>query len=231
MKSVIAIGDVHGCFNTLMKLIEQFPKDVPLAFCGDLQDRGPRSMQVIDFVKNNNHACAKGNHEDLMVRADYEYETSALWSMNGGDNTLVSYLKEDGKLDRDKLAEHRKWMKDLPLYIEFKDAKNDKGKYLVVSHSSIGKVWKWNEEKRKDHHDQFENVVMWGRLPPESAKGIYNIFGHTPHPVMDIRIKSFYANVDTGCCYGSEQHKLQGYGVLTALQFPEMKIFQQENID
>jgi serine/threonine protein phosphatase 1 len=150
--------------------------------------------------------------------------------MNGGDTTLASYVI-DGKKDMEKLAAHRKWMKDLPLYIEFKDTKNDKGNYLVISHSSVGKVWQWSEEKKKMQHQYVESIVMWGRSPPEFAAGIYNVFGHTPHSVQDLRIKSFYANIDTGCCFNSETHKLQGYGVLTALQFPEMTIFQQENVD
>lgn len=106
-----------------------------------------------------------------------------------------------------------------------------KSRNLVVSHSSIGKVWDWNEEKRNNQSKQFENVVMWEEVLLNWLKGIYNIIGHTPHPIFDLRIKSFYANIDTGACFNSEEHKLQGYGVLTALQYPEMTIYQQENID
>lgn len=231
MKSIIIITDLHGCYLTMLKLIEQFPKDVPIVCCGDIIDRGSRSMQVVDYMIDNNIPTVKGNHEDLMVRANDDLYTANIWQSNGGDVTLDSYCTEDGNYDNNKLAEHRKWMEKLPLFLEFKDVKNDKGDYLVISHSSISKVWNWSEDKRLAQKDHFESVVMWGRSPPEPIKGVYSVFGHTPHPISDIRIKSFYANIDTGGCFNSQVHRDQGYGVLTALQFPSMKVFQQENID
>ena len=47
------------------------------------------------------------------------------------------------------------------------------------------------------------------------------------------KITKIYANIDTGGCFAKEivANGLEGYGVLTALQFPEMKVFQQKNID
>ena len=68
---------------------------------------------------------------------------------------------------------------------------------------------------------------MWGR--PNHIRpitGIFNVFGHTPIK-NGPRIKSCYANIDTGCCY----KKYPGLGVLTALQFPGMIVYSQENID
>lgn len=227
---MIIITDIHGCYKTMRALLKKCPKD-DIVVCGDLVDRGPRSMQVVEYIKKNKIPCVKGNHEDLMVRSLSSPDSDQIWGMNGGQQTIDSYHRKDGTLNKKKLQEHRLWMDNLPLYIEFKDVKNDKGDYLVISHSSIGKIWQWSEEKKKQQAQYVESIVMWGRSPPEFAGGIYNVFGHTPHPVNDIRIKSFYANIDTGACFSSEQHKEQGYGVLTALQFPSMKIFQQENID
>lgn len=37
------IGDVHGCFATLMVLISKLPKGVEIIFVDDLIDRGPDS--------------------------------------------------------------------------------------------------------------------------------------------------------------------------------------------
>ena len=42
------IGDVHGCYNTLMELIAKLPKDAKLCFVGDLIDRGPNSKDVVE---------------------------------------------------------------------------------------------------------------------------------------------------------------------------------------
>ena len=225
---MIIITDIHGCYKTMRALLKKCPKD-DIVVCGDLVDRGPRSMQVVEYIKKNKIPCVKGNHEDMMVRAT-NFSDEMVWMNNGGAETLESYRK-NGILNEKRLKEHRLWMDNLPIYLEFKDVKNDKGDYLVISHSSVGKIWQWSEEKKVQQEQYVESIVMWGRSPPEFAAGIYNVFGHTPHPVMDIRIKSFYANIDTGACFGSEKHKEEGYGVLTALQFPSMEIFQQENVD
>ncbi len=44
-KQVYIIGDVHGCYTTLMQLIEQLPNKEKshLIFVGDLIDRGKDS--------------------------------------------------------------------------------------------------------------------------------------------------------------------------------------------
>lgn len=55
-------------------------------------------------------------------------------------------------------------------------------------------------------------------------------FEHTPQD-KGPRIKVPFANLDTGCCYGKREHREAGYGVLTALMYPEMVVYQQENID
>ena len=55
------IGDVHGCLDELKQLFEalgyQFEKGIPIhpegripVFLGDITDRGPSSMEAIDFV-------------------------------------------------------------------------------------------------------------------------------------------------------------------------------------
>jgi len=47
--SVYIIGDVHGCYTTLMQLIEQLPNKEKshLIFVGDLIDRGKDSARVV----------------------------------------------------------------------------------------------------------------------------------------------------------------------------------------
>lgn len=218
------IGDVHGCYKTLMALVDKLPKDARLCFVGDLIDRGPNSKDVIEFVKNNNHLCVKGNHEDMMY--DYTppgpYGETSQWLSNGGITTLQNY--ED---DYDLLQKHLAWIGELPIYIEFPILKinKDKERYLVVSHSSIARVWK-NRDIISEH--KLEDHILWNRdiargtLP--SSNEIYNIFGHTvdKKPI----VKKFFACIDTGCVYNQK-----GYGNLTAIHFPSLEVIQQENIE
>ena len=41
------IGDVHGEYDTLMRLVSKIPSEAKLIFVGDLIDRGSQSVEVI----------------------------------------------------------------------------------------------------------------------------------------------------------------------------------------
>ena len=56
MKPIYLIGDVHGCYKTMIALIEKLPKDAEICFLGDLIDRGQNSASVIQYVIDNNHS-------------------------------------------------------------------------------------------------------------------------------------------------------------------------------
>lgn len=111
------IGDVHGQFDALMLLVEKIdlqPKD-QLFFLGDLIDRGPKSAEVVEWVKANNFPCIKGNHEIMCLDAYGSPDSPGIWQgwlVNGGARTLQSY-GEEGMSD-----EHLAWMWDLPLYLD-----------------------------------------------------------------------------------------------------------------
>ena len=60
-----AIGDVHGCFDTLEKLLQQIPNESRLIFIGDIINRGPKSLETIRTVMRmgDRAECLLGNHE------------------------------------------------------------------------------------------------------------------------------------------------------------------------
>ena len=70
MEQIYIISDVHGCYKTLLALIEQFPnkQNSKIVFVGNLIDRGINSFEVIKFVKNNNYACVMGSHEKALLQ-------------------------------------------------------------------------------------------------------------------------------------------------------------------
>ena len=74
-----AIGDVHGLADELRTLIHQLgygtdfshPDGRKLCFLGDLVDRGPQSLEVLDIVMEaiaHGHYCILGNHDKNLVR-------------------------------------------------------------------------------------------------------------------------------------------------------------------
>lgn len=212
---MIIITDVHGCFDTLQALLKKLPQD-EIVLAGDLVDRGPKSAQVIQWAIDNNIKCVKGNHEAMMQNGD---EDENWIGYNGGKETMLSYDT------REKFKEHCEWLKSLPTYLKFEDIKNEDGRYLLVTHSGLYKIADQCKLDTALNKLTKNGDIYWHRDPIHDYKEVYQVFGHTPQP-NGPRIEKHFANLDTGCVFKREK-----YGVLTAMQFPSMQIFTQENID
>ncbi|HLD91589.1 MAG TPA: metallophosphoesterase [Patescibacteria group bacterium] len=234
---MIIIGDVHGCLETLKSLLDKIPqseKDKGVCFVGDLIDRGPNSRGVVEFVRLSGYQCVMGNHEQMMID---EYKVlnnhshkialslyGNVWLLNGGVETLRSYQTNDS-VDSDAVSSDIKWMERLPTYLEFKSVVGE-GRHLVVSHSHIINCWHGIQANNGEVGTKYKNVILWDRPYNLRYVGdIFSVIGHTPN--SQPKIKKTYANIDTGCVFSKEK----SLGHLTALQFPEMIIYQQENID
>lgn len=104
-----AIGDVQGCYDELMRLLEQIdfdPAKDKLWFAGDLVNRGPHSLEVLRFVKGlgKRAITVLGNH-DLHLLAISEGNIRH----KSKDHTLDSILQAK---DRDELL---LWLRHQPL--------------------------------------------------------------------------------------------------------------------
>ncbi|CEJ47977.1 metallophosphoesterase family protein [Umezakia ovalisporum] len=114
----IIIGDVHGHYEGLMRLMDLIApaSDDQVYFLGDLIDRGPKSSQVIDFVKNNNYPCLLGNHEQMLlsILSGDNISTQAMqaWLYGGGQATIASYKNAHVP------KEHLDWLRTLPTYLD-----------------------------------------------------------------------------------------------------------------
>lgn len=117
----IVIGDVHGHYQGLMTLLEAIAlgSEDQLYFLGDLIDRGPQSAQVVNFVKENNHPCLLGNHEQMLLNilTNGGATSSAMqsWLYSGGQATIASY--QEATIP----DEHLDWFRQLPLYLDLGD--------------------------------------------------------------------------------------------------------------
>lgn len=122
------VGDLHGCFDLLDRLLDfvQFdPACDRLFSVGDLVDRGPDSLRSLEFLESPWFHAVKGNHETLLLdffepylasgMMDYwdEVAGSGLW-LNGGEWVGACYLPDEARMTEsfDRLLEQ---LRDLPL--------------------------------------------------------------------------------------------------------------------
>lgn len=97
---LLAIGDIHGCLtalDTLLALVKVKPLD-QVVFVGDYIDRGPNSKGVLDRLITlritGQVTCLRGNHEQMMLAAQLDYDNMRFWLACGGTEAMESYLGE-----------------------------------------------------------------------------------------------------------------------------------------
>ena len=170
MARTIIVGDIHGCYKELKKLLKKvsFHEDEDwLISLGDLMDRGRQSYEVFDFFRrrkiNMKERCViiRGNHEQIMLNCAEDKQMLPLWNKKGGSDTIRSF-----KQHHDRVKAHVGWFKaNTQLYFEA-------GQYQCV-HAGIEK------EKVSDND---EETLLWDRtaLTMNRYQGKLTIIGHTP---------------------------------------------------
>lgn len=218
-KQYIAIGDIHGCYNSLLALLKKldvYPEAI-LIFIGDYIDRGPKSMQVVDFLIEYSKQCEcifiRGNHEQMLLDAVNENDSS-LWIRNGGETTLQSYNLLNGDLSFSE--SHLDFYMNTKLFFETETH------FFVHAGVPFDITLKESVADPKHYH-----TFLWGRDHINAFETPWEktiVFGHTPMPNPIRRPKML--GIDTGCVY----NKL-GYGKLTAVVLPEETFIQQVSLD
>jgi serine/threonine protein phosphatase 1 len=215
----IAIGDIHGCYQSLEALLKKLEDytDRQFIFIGDYIDRGPDSKKVVERLMELQQQKAdcvflRGNHEQMLLDAFNKGEFK-LWVTNGGKMTLNSYgVGRFGSLPK----HHLEFYNQTKFYYDTDD-------YFFV-HAGLSAA-KTIEESLRDE-EEIEGF-LWERSHLNAFETPWEkkvIFGHTPRP-QPIR-KNGMIGIDTGCVF-----KRMGYGKLTAVKLPEEEFIQQICLD
>lgn len=217
------IGDIHGCYEELVELLEKLeykvegdqvtpPANRKAVFLGDLTDRGPNSVGVLKLVMNmvsQGYAyCCPGNHDHKLQRA---LRGNKVKIAHGLDLTLKELESES-----DDFKEAVKdFIRGLPSHYVFNNGD------LVVAHAGLKE-----EHHNRDGGGVFDFAIFGEVLGmDEDGKPIRGnwaadyrgkatvVYGHTV--VAEPEWQNQTINIDTGCAFGGE---------LTALQYPERRL-------
>lgn len=225
---VDVIGDVHGCFEELIELVEKLgyvksesglyihPDERLLAFVGDLTDRGPENFKCLSFALehvNRGYAVwCQGNHDNKLYRW---LKGNPVKVGNGLASTVseLEHLPETEKLRLSKLIEN------LPLYVDLDDGK------LRICHAAAppknagrGKtksVLLYGHTTGKRNEEGFPERLNWVPAYNQTATEDtpYVVYGHVTH--AEPYVTEHACCIDTACFTGNK---------LSAFRWPEREV-------
>ncbi len=200
-RDLLIVGDIHGCFDELKDLMDTNYIDnenTCVLFVGDLVNKGPKSPEVVEYVKRNGWYSVRGNHDEISMKEKIclkkgiEPAPKVKW---------VANLPEES-LD---------WLLDLPYAIHVPS------RMIIVAHAGLlpgtalenqtpdaflhircvkwnGLDWEWIRKYLVE-----DGYKLWGEVW-SGPEHIY--FGHDARRFFQ---KYKYATgLDTACVYGKE---------------------------
>lgn len=131
--AIYAIGDVQGCFDELLRLLDfiAFNENTDqLWFAGDLVNRGPKSLETLRFVKGLGDAATTvlGNHDMHLLAA------SCTQKIAQKKDSLTQVLEAP---DRDELID---WLRHRPLFHYNDD--------FCLVHAGLPPQWDFKKTKK-----------------------------------------------------------------------------------
>jgi serine/threonine protein phosphatase 1 len=219
---ILAISDIHGChdeFNALLREVNYNPEEDKLILLGDYVDRGFKSKEVVEQVKNLveewNIIALRGNHDQMFLDAMFKNEDE-LWLNNGGFQTVESYVGSDWfengfnpneyfkakEFIHNHYSHHLKFLKTLKVYHETDNH--------IFVHAGLHPLYS------DDWKNQPTENFLWIRnvfLNNKTNLDKTVIHGHTPnlylHETEDIYFGDGKIGIDGGCCFGYQLNALE----------------------
>lgn len=206
MARTIVIGDLHGCYEEALELLDRvgLTSDDRVIFAGDLIDRGPFPRECVELAMQ--HESILGNHEEKHLQQR---------------RRKLEDLSPDHARTRSLLGnEHLDWFMKLPKVLWLPEH----GAAVVHAGAYPGVPLKDQDPYHLLHIQNIrepERKSWWPSKAPEDSSFWANawrgpervIFGHT---VLDNPYVGEHAvGIDSGCAHG---------GALTAVVLPSWEV-------
>jgi len=227
-RRLIVVGDVHGCLDELKDLLTacdySSSEGDKVLLVGDLVNKGPLSLETVQYARENGILSIRGNHDDFAL-------CLALNLVPSEDRSpSLAYID---KFSRDDIE----WMQELPYSVHIPAwnsliihaglvpgvslqqqkpvdmvtirnlVSGDDHQLEGTSRNDVGEPWTslWNGD----------GLPILTGLNPQADQPLHIIYGHDAR--RGLQQLPFSTGVDTGCAYGKQ---------LTALILPERRIVQ-----
>lgn len=196
---LIAIGDIHGCFEELVELLGRVaPRaDDTVVSVGDVVQKGPAAARCLDLWRDRGYLAVKGNNEIKLLDSA---------------RPLLRFLARENR-DVLKRGDLLKYIDSWPLVIDFPDAGVTAvhGGFLPQMSVSREDV---ERERELVHHLRWirKKDGEWRYVPKEKRRkddvlwaekwrgDRFVVYGHTP--LREPRFDKRALGLDTGCVYG-----------------------------
>jgi len=182
----LIVGDIHGCFTKLgaaLRAVGFNPDEGDRLFSvGDLVDRGPESIEAMNFLTCDFVHAVAGNHEDMAVRWPNGHMDAGNYAANGGGWMMA--------LDRETQREVAAALSALPVAIELE---TEHGGLVGIVHAGCP-FYMWQDftraledtEMSNERRDRLLSEAQWSRtrisnLDESRIAGVRAVVvGHTP---------------------------------------------------
>lgn len=220
----IAVSDIHGCFYSFKKLLEEkvsLKERDTLYLLGDYINKGPHSKKVLDYLMDLRQAgyelrLLRGNHEqELLNLLDGKSGLDGLMS-KGGQTLLRSFeVKHPQEIPSDYIT----FIRSMQYFFELPDF------YLVHAGFDFSKENPFHESETLLNIRGYE-------VDLKKTNNRRLIHGHTPTDLEKIveslrKRDSLHYSLDAGCAYKDNEQQAH----LIALDLDSWEVFSQQNTD
>lgn len=172
--STYIIGDIQGCYDELIELLDKIKFDKRkdfVWFTGDIINRGPKSLEALRFIKNlgNSANSVLGNHDIHIIAIALKNDHA---SIKKADNGIKQLLNAP---DKDELLT---WLRKRPILHKDDDLN------FILTHAGIYPLW--DIETAEKMAKKAENLIrgenfndfiekMYGNTPSKWSESLKSI--------------------------------------------------------